>query len=227
MSPSKVRCDGPLYIPLQDHQFECPDCPLPNPPTLNGYSDLGMTGEVWPSERLPPSLQPRPRQRRPAPPPPPSATRSTPYPPPRQPVIPSEVSAFNTFPGAARGRGRNLFLDFMASLPRPVHAPVDSSSTTRAPSPPRTRSPSPDIFLELYSNIRHPLDLRAHQTIMPSWAKKAKKESMGECVICYGEEKHLQIKCKSCGAMKVCCHCVVGVYQSINSCPTCPFKGEY
>lgn len=71
MSPSKVRCDGPLYIPLQDHQFECPDCPLPNPPTLNGYSDLGMTGEVWPSERLPPSLQPRPRQRRPAPPPPP------------------------------------------------------------------------------------------------------------------------------------------------------------
>lgn len=172
MSPSKVRCDGPLYIPLQDHQFECPDCPLPNPPTLNGYSDLGMTGEVWPSERLPPSLQPRPRQRRPAPPPL-SATRSTPYPPPRQPVIPSEVSAFNTFPGAARGRGRNLFLDFMASLPRPVHAPVDSSSTTRAPSPPRTRSPSPDIFLELYSNIRHPLDLRAYQTIMPSWAKKA------------------------------------------------------
>lgn len=65
LSPSKVQCEGPIYIPLQDHQFELPTCPLPSSPTLNGFQDLGMHGKVWPSERLPPSLQPAARPRRP------------------------------------------------------------------------------------------------------------------------------------------------------------------
>lgn len=57
VSPSKVRCEGPRYILLQDTQFECPECPLPTSPTLNGDFSLGMLGEVWPS------LQTRPRQK--------------------------------------------------------------------------------------------------------------------------------------------------------------------
>lgn len=136
-------------------------------------------------------------------------------------VIPSEESAFGShnFP-RADGRGRNLFQEFMASLPRPI-------SATAVRSPPRTRTPSPDIFLELYSHTRHPFDFRTHLTILPSWARKVEKKSQGECVICYGEDRHLQIKYKSFGTIKVCCHCVVDVYQSINSCPVCRFRGEF
>lgn len=40
ISPSKVRCEGPRYVQLQDHQFALPECPLPSSPTLNGDFDL-------------------------------------------------------------------------------------------------------------------------------------------------------------------------------------------
>lgn len=266
VSPSKVRCDNrPRYVEMQDHQFEGSQCPLPSSPTLNGYFDLGFHGEVWPSERLPPSLRPSPRQRSPAPAPPsssatelsPRARRPAPSPPStaaaarRLPTsrpqqrgrtttataarvspypIPSEESAFSsTLP-----RARNLFSDFIPTLPRPFPIPGRSRSSPPTPVappspeiPPPPRVPSPDIMLELYSHTRHPLDLRTHLTILPSWAEKAEKELEGDCIICYGDEEHLQIRCKNCHTMKVCCTCVVGVYQSINSCPVCRFRGEY
>lgn len=234
VSPSKVRCDSvPRYIPLQDHQFQLPDCPLPSSPTLN-HPSLGMTGEVWPMTTLPSSLQNRPRPRRPAPSPPSSsairperraaAPRSPPYaPPPPRHLIPSEGSAFSTFPRRA-GRGRNLFEEFMSTLPRPFPLPGPRAPS---PPPPATRSPSPDIMLELYSHTRHPLDLRTHLTILPTWSRKAEKETQGECIICYGQDEHLQIECQRCKTRKVCCTCVVGVYQSINCCPVCRFKGEF
>lgn len=235
---TRVRCQSPLYIALQNHEYAVPEeCPIDVSPTLRDPS-IGMTGALWPPN--PPLQRPRPRRpvRRSAPSPPtpaPQRGRTTPrsryappYAPPRQPgsqqqsVVPSERSAFrnNTFP---RGRGRNLFLDF-ANLPSVISTPTVRSAP---PSPPRNRSPSPDVFLEIYSHTRHPLDLTSHLTILPSWASKAEKELTGECIICYEENKHLQIRCKQCQAMKVCCSCVVGVYQSINSCPTCRFRGEY
>lgn len=86
---------------------------------------------------------------------------------------------------------------------------------------------SPDMFLEVYSHTRHPLDPRKHLTILPSWANKAEKERNGECIICYGEDNHLQISCKRCQTIKVCCRCVVGIYQSIYFCPVCRFKDEF
>lgn len=68
MSPSKVKGEGPRYVMLQDHQFECPECPLPASPTLNGHFDIGMHGEVWPRRQLPASLAtPQSGRRRPAP----------------------------------------------------------------------------------------------------------------------------------------------------------------
>lgn len=36
VSPSRERCESPVYITLQDYQYALPDCPLPNSPTLNG-----------------------------------------------------------------------------------------------------------------------------------------------------------------------------------------------
>lgn len=230
VSPSRVRCDSvPRYIPLQNHTFELPTCPIPSSPTLNNPS-LGMTGEVWPSN-------PAPRQRRRAPLPPSprrprrsapfptssSAPRSPTYAPPPRHLIPSEGSAFNTYPRRA-ARGRNLFEEFVSSLPRSF--PLENSGTP-SPPPPVTRSPSPDIMLELYSHTRHPLDLRTHLTILPTWSRKAEKETQGECVICYGTDEHLQIECQRCRTTKVCCHCVVGVYQSINTCPVCRFRGGF
>lgn len=153
--PSRVRCQSPLYISLQDHQYAVPEeCPIAISPTLSDPS-LGMTGAVWPSN--PPLHRPTPRrpQRRRAPLPPTNgpqrgrnALRSPRYAPPyahpRQPgpqqqsVVPSERSAFgnNTFP---RGRGRNLFLDFQ--IPSVISTP-----TVRSPPSPRNRSPSPDVF---------------------------------------------------------------------------------
>lgn len=199
-----------MYIPLQDHQYALPDCPLPTSPTLRDPT-LGMTGAGWPANPFLKRPRPRvPRQRRRAPSPPrprPPRVRSSsrsPYAPPRQRESPQrqeqqqqqQPSTFrnHTFPIA---RARNLFQDFVAALPRPIPTPAPAPS-------PRTRSPSLDVFLELNAHTRHPLDLRNHLTILPSWAIKAEKESQGECIICYGEDKHLQIKCKSCGTMKVC-----------------------
>lgn len=70
VSPSKVRYEGLRYLPMQDHQFQCPECPLTSSPTLNGHFNLGMTGEVWPLRRLARSSQSTPHQRRRAPSPP-------------------------------------------------------------------------------------------------------------------------------------------------------------
>lgn len=52
VSSSRVLCEGPRYILRQDHQFQCPECPLPSSPTLNGNFDIGMHGEAWPRHRL-------------------------------------------------------------------------------------------------------------------------------------------------------------------------------
>lgn len=126
-----MRCDSvPRYIPLQNHIFELPNCPIPSSPTLNDPS-LGMTGELWvsnpaPRQRRRAPSPPTPRRqiqpRRPAPSPPSSsairperraaATRSPPYapPPPRQPIIPSEGSDFNTFPQKSWRPSPGLFL---------------------------------------------------------------------------------------------------------------------
>lgn len=218
---------------MQDHQFQCPECPLPSSTTLNGHFNLGMTEELWPLRSLPSSLKSTPRQRRRAPSPSTSrpqqrgktaaaaVARRSPY------AIPSEGSAFSsTFPRATRGM--NLFRDFMATLPRPFSMSAAGRSTPPSPVvPPSPATPFPDIMLELYSHTRHPLDLRTHLTILPSCALKAEKERRGYCVICYGGEEHLQIECKRYHTMKVCCSCVVGVYQSSNSCPVCRFRGEF
>lgn len=260
-SPSKLSCESPLYIPLQDHQFAVPqDCPIAVSPTLRDPS-IGMTGEVWPAQPTRPQRRrassppttsvavsptlpsigmtgaPNPHAQRPqptrpqrrrapsSPTPEPQRGRTTPRPTPYatppsrfQPsAIPGEGSAFSshTFP---RSRARNLLSDFAASLP--------SLLVPRVPSP-RPRSPSPDILLEFYTHTRHPLNLKKHLTILPSWGMKSEEERKGECVICYGLEEHLQVKCKSCGTMKVCCCCIVRVCQSLNTCPMCRFRGEY
>lgn len=199
MSPSKLKCEAARYIPLQDHQFECPECLLPSSPTLNGHFELGMHGEVWPRRQLPASLSTPHRRRRPAPSPQqsrprPRKRRAAPFPPISRPdAIPSYGSAFRTIPSATRPR--NLFQDFMATLPRPFPIPAatgtpspvssPSSASTRsalslslssAASSPPPRTPSSDVMLELYRHTRHPLDLRTHLTILPSWGLKANRE---------------------------------------------------
>lgn len=117
-----------------------------------------------------------------------------------------------------------MFADFIQSPPSPppmvrtfLGPPRTPSPPLRPPSlplpPPPSRSPSPDILLELYQHSRHPVDDRSHLTIIPSWNRKADKEERGECIICFGEKEHLQIQCQNCGTMKVCCICVVWVHQ--------------
>lgn len=110
--------------------------------------------------------------------------------PPRRQQPPS--SGNNTFPRTAR----NLFQDVIPTLPRPNLLPAEPTSSRR--------TPSPDVMQELYQHFRHPLDLRTHLTIVPSWAKKT-EEKHGECIICYQEDRHLQIKCRNYKGMKVCC----------------------
>lgn len=152
-----------------------------------------------------------------------------------RPTIPSEDSAFGR-PSLPFLRARNLFADFIPNIQSPpsppplVQAFPGPQQPPRTPSPPLpdippSRSPSPDIMLELYQHSRHPIHNRSHLTIIPSWSRKAPKEEKGECIICYGEDEHLQVQCQNCGTMKVCCTCVVGVYQSINSCAVCRFRG--
>lgn len=186
VSSSRVKCQSPVYIALQDHYYQLPECTNNNP-----YDDLGlgMSGAVWPRPNQPesqrrPSAQRRPspesqrsqsskRQRRRAPSPPRYSPhhrnlriRSSPR------VLPYDVSPnqqqqlpARTFP---RGRARNLFEDSLTTLPRPF--PV------LAAEPPASRkTPSPDLMQELYEHNRHPLDLRTHLTIVPSWAMKTKK----------------------------------------------------
>lgn len=154
-SPNRLACEGSLYVARQDDQFALPDCPDNRTPRPLGP----------PYSAVNPPLQPAPephrarvrRRRAPSPPRPVGRGRGGPY---LRPDIPSEDSAFG-----------------------PQQAP-------RTPSPPLleippSRSPSPDILLELYQNSRHPVDKRYHLTILPSWSRKAPKEK-GECVICYG-----------------------------------------
>lgn len=223
-SPNRLACDRSLYVARQDYQFALPECPdrLPRTPPV-------------PFSAANPPLQPasephRARVRRRAPPPPRPVGRGVPY---LRPTIPSEDSAFGR-PSLPFGRARNLFADFIPNIQTPPSPPpmVRTFPGPRTPSPPlphipSSRSPSPDILLELYQQSRYPVDERSHLTIIPSWSRKAPKEEMGECVICYGEKEHLQVQCQNCGCMKVCCTCVVGVYQSINSCSTCRFRGEF
>lgn len=190
VSPSK----GPRYIPLQEHQFECPDCSLPTSPTLNGNFHLRMTGEVCPVNSAIPRPSPRvTRGRRPAPSPPtprrqrPSASRSQPYA--HQSFHPRD-RPLTPFIGPLVSEGETCLKDFIPTLERTyplASTSIPSPPGTRTPSPPRT-TPSPDIFLEFYTHTRHPLGLRTHLTILPCWALKAKKKSRVECVICYGQD---------------------------------------
>lgn len=176
----------------------------------------------------------RVRRRAPSPPRPVGRGRGGPY---VRPTIPSKDSAFGR-PSLPFARARNLFADFVPNIQSPPSPPPmvrtfpGPPQAPRTPSPPLaeippSRTPSPDIVLELYQHSRHPVDDRSHLTIIPSWAIKAEKEEKGECVVCYGEQEHLQVRCQNCGTMRVCCICIVGIYQSINSCPVCRFRGEF
>lgn len=213
-SPDRLHCDRSLYVARQDHQFALPPC-CPDHP------------ETPPAN---PALQPRPEPRR--------QRRRAPLPPRRgrgrgilRP-IPVRPGTQQQGPPVSFQRVRNLFSDFVPNILPPSPPMVNTFPGPRTPSPeleplPPSRTPSPDVFQEVYSHTRHPVDERSHLTIVPSWAMKADQERDGECIICYGEDSHLQIKCKNCSSQKVCCVCVIGVYQSINSCPTCRFRGEY
>lgn len=94
-------------------------------------------------------------------------------------LIPSQESAFV--------RARNLFRDFIPNIESPTPMvrtfpgppPLPQPPRTPSPEPPKTpspplanlpasRTPSPDIFLELYQHGRHPFDDRSHMTIIPS-----------------------------------------------------------
>lgn len=249
-SPNRLACDRSYFVARQDHQFALPDSYPDNRP-------VRPAGPFSPANPpLQPAPEPRRipiRRRAPSPPRPIGRGRGSPYPVgrgrPRAP-IPSEDSAFGR-PSLPFARARNLFADFIPNIESPSSPPPPMVRTfpgppppqpqpprTPSPQPPRTaspplaempptRTPSPDIFLELNQHGRHPIDDRSHLTIIPSWAIKAEKEAKGECVICYGEQEHLQIRCQNCGTMRVCCICVVGIYQSINPCPMCRFRGEY
>lgn len=228
-SPNRLACDRSYYVARQDHQFalpaKCPDNRPARPP--------------MPFSAANPPLQPAPeahreRVRRRAPSPPRPVGRGRPY---VRPTIPSKDSAFGR-PSLPFARARNLFADFVPNIQSPPSPPPMVRTFPGPPQAPRTPSPplaeippsrtqSPDIFLELYQHSRHPVDDRSHLTIIPSWAIKAEKEEKGECVVCYGEQEHLQVRCQNCGTMRVCCICIVGIYQSINSCPVCRFRGEF
>lgn len=227
-SPDRVQCDQSYYVARQDHRFSLPDCPSVRPPR-----------PPMPFSPANPPLQPAPephrarvmsRRRAPSPPRPVGRGRGGPY---VRPTIPSEDSAFGR-PSLPFARARNLFADFIPNIESPPSPPPmvrtfpgppavltsQPVALPRTPSPPLpelppSREPSPDIMLELYQHSRHPIDSRNHLTILPSWSKKAVKEELGECVVCYGDDRHLQVQCQNCRTMKVCCTCVVGVYQSI------------
>lgn len=130
--------------------------------------------------------------------------RPSPYvPPSRQPLKQprrQSLESGNTF---SRTRGKNLFKEFFATLTIPFPLSAAAAATPPTPSPPRTSSS--DVMQEHYQHTRHPLDLRTHLTIVPSWAKK-RQEKLGKCIICYEEGKHLQIKCRNYKSMKVCRH---------------------
>lgn len=243
-SPNRTHCDRSYFVARQDHQYGLPiQCP-----------DNQRALPAGPFSPANPPLQPAPqpvrmpiRRRAPSPPRAIGRGKGGPYPAGRvrtRGPIPSEGSAFGR-PSLPMGRARNLFADLIPNIGSPAsplpamvrtfpgpQPPRTPSPAPRDPSPPLanlppTRTPSPDIFLELYQHGRHPIDDRSHLTIIPSWAIKAEKELTGECVICYGENEHLQIRCQNCGTMRVCCICVVGVYQSINPCPMCRYRGEF
>lgn len=256
-SPNRLHCDRSYFVARQDHQFALPvSCPDNQPVRPAGpFSPANPPLQSAPQPRTPfrrraPSPPSPPRaigrgrggpypvgRGRPRPSNPLADTR------PRG-LTPSQQSAFV--------RARNLFRDFIPNIEPPMvrtfpgpsvqpprtQTPPEPPRTPSPPEPPRTpsppllavpvsRTPSPDIFLELYQHGRHPIDDRSHLSIIPSWAVKAEKELTGECVICYGEREHLQIRCQNCGTMRVCCICVVGVYQSINPCPMCRYRGEF
>lgn len=238
-SPDRLQCDQSYYVARQDHQFRLPDCssvPPPRPP-------MPVSAAANPPlQPAPESRRGRIMTRRRAPSPPRPVGRGGPY---VRPTTYSEDSAFAR-PSLPFVRARNPFADFIPNIESPPSPPPamvrtfpgPSAVTQSLPPPPRTpspplpelppsREPSPDIMLELYQHTRHPIDSRNHLTILPSWSRKAVKEEMGECVICYGDDRHFQVQCQNCRTMKVCCTCVVGVYQSINSCPVCRFRGEY
>lgn len=113
VSPSRVRCQGPIKIPLQDQQFALPECPTANLPTQRDPS-IGMTGAVWPTNPPSPPQGAAPRRRHATSPPtarPQRGRRAEPY----RANIPKERSAFSI--ASQRERIRNLFEDFMVNVP--------------------------------------------------------------------------------------------------------------
>lgn len=241
-SPDRLACDHSVYVARQDHVFalpmDCPSFPSKTPPPPFSAANPPLQPAPEPRRRRAPPL-PRPRCR--------GRGRGIlrdlqpdgPY---VRPSIPPEQSAFVRPPTFQRAR--NLFADFIPNLlplipPSPPPMVRMFPAAPRAPSPeplspspspepfPPSRTPSPDIFQEIYSHTRHPVADRSHFTIVPSWGVKAEKEQRGECVVCYGNNRHLQVRCRVCGSKKVCYVCIVGIYQSINSCPTCRNRGEF
>lgn len=228
-SPDRLECERSFFVARQDHQFALPSsCPNNQPPRPPVPAFSASNPPLQPAPE-PHRARVRSRRRAPSPPRPVGRGRGAPY---ARPSIPSEDSAFGR-PSLPFGRARSLFSDFIPNIQSPPSPPPMAQTfpgPSRTPSPPLpgpSRSPSPDLLMELYQHSRHPEDNRSHLTITPSWSRKAPKEDRGECIICYGEDEHLQIQCQNCQTMKVCCVCVVGVYQSINPCPVCRFRGEY
>lgn len=105
----------------------------------------------WRRRPAPPPTQsrprPRPRERRAAPSP--SISRPD--------AIPSEGSAFRTIPSATRPR--NLFQDFMATLPRPF--PISAATGTTSPvSSPSSASTRSALSLSYHLQLAHHLQGR-------------------------------------------------------------------
>lgn len=185
-SPDRLHCDRSLYVARQDHQFALPPgCPNETPPPFSTANPP-----------LQPPPEPRRRRRAPLPPRPRGRGRGILRP------VPARPGSEQQEPTISFQRVRNLFSDFIPNILPPSPPPPPpmvrtfpgprATSQELQPLPP-SRTPSPDVFQEVYSHSRHPVDQRSHLTIMPSWAIKADKEVMGECIICYGDDSHLQI----------------------------------
>lgn len=161
---------------LQDHEYALPQCPNDDPENFSWERSRDMSRTPNPPERQ--------RRRAPSPPTPGPHHRSlrirtnprpSPYVPPhRQPLEQPRIQPLESGNNTTI-RGRNLFEDFIGTLPRPFPAPAAAAA---APTPSPTRIPSPDVMQELYQHTRHPLDLRTHLTIVPSWPKRQKRSEV-------------------------------------------------
>lgn len=113
VSPFRVQCQSPIYIPLQDQQFALPECSTANSLTLRDLS-IGIEGAVCPTNPPSPPQAAAPRRGHAQSPPTSRLQRGRKAEPYRA-SIPSERSAFSR--ASQKGCITNLFEDFAATLP--------------------------------------------------------------------------------------------------------------